>query len=466
MSNQLLPDESEPSVFVPSDFVAFRFVGFELDEATGIIDFEFRMLGAGSVAPVDFVETVTLALPQDGASGDWVAVRPVLPLLGAVIGLSYYKAAAPPRYELDVDGVTASAVAFLEDALRHGLGEFAYRAGLPGLLDTEIVPLRPLAQRAEPHDLGEERLRRPLAPVGGGKDSVVTVESLKAAGLEVTQFSVNPNAIMRRVAEAAGVPFVEARRTIDPLLIALNSRGARNGHVPVTAMNSLIAVAQARLLGLGTVVMSNENSAAEPTLVWDGLPVNHQWSKSLEAEVLLASAIEAQTGIRGGYFSLLRPFTELRIARKFAQTIGYDHAIVSCNRAFRISGADPGWCGECAKCQFVFLAFSPFMSRERLVGIVGTNMFENEALVEGFRSLLGLDAHKPWECVGEEAESTVAMSLAVRSPEWRDTAVVRRMLELAPELAVGDERMTGELFETRPAPQVPAVYEEARRAFD
>src|SRR5690606_2336135 len=140
--------------------------------------------------------------------------------------------------------------------------------------------------------------------------------------------------------------------------------------------------------------------------------------------------------------------------------------IVSCNRAFRLSGAEPGWCGECAKCQFVFLAFSPFMSRERLLGIIGTNMFDNEALVSGFSSLLGLDAHKPWECVGEEAESTVAMSLAAGSPEWRDTTVVRRMLEIAPELGTVDQRMHDELFETRPAPHVPAAYEEARRAFD
>lgn len=475
MTNPIQPVEAADSdalaadaLFDPSAFDAFRFVGFDVDEATGVVDFRFRMLGAEpAVAPVDFVERVTFALPADAASADWVRARAVLPILGAVLGLSYYKAAAPAVYELDVDGLTPAGSAFLADALRHGLAEFAYRAGLPALLSTDVVALRPPADPAAAREIDPAMLDAPLVPVGGGKDSVVTVESLRTAGLRVTQFSVNPNAVMRRVAEASGLPFVTATRTLDPLLLSLNSRGALNGHVPVTAMNSLTAVAQTQLLGLGPVVMSNESSAAEPTLTWGEEAVNHQWSKSLEAELLLASAIEAQTGQRGAYFSLLRPFTELRIARKFARITGYDRAIVSCNRAFRIGNPESGWCGECAKCQFVFLAFAPFMSRERLVGIVGVDMFENEALLQGFRSLLGLDAHKPFECVGEEAESTVAMSLAARSPEWADTAIVRALVAEVPQLRTGDPDLEAELFADREAPAVPApAYEEARRAFE
>jgi hypothetical protein len=450
--------------FDPGAYGTFRFTGVVVDESAGAVDFTYSLVPhEGSDADtLAFTERIGFALPEDGPAPDWAAAAPVLPLLGAVLGFSYFKVAAPPRYELDVEGVSEPARVFVAESLRHGLAEFAYRAGLPGLLDTEVLVTRALAEAAASGDMPVERLARPLAPVGGGKDSVVTVESLRLAGLDVTQFSVNPNAIMRRVAEAAELPFLAARRTLDPALFDLNARGARNGHVPVTAMNSLIALAQSRLLGLGPVVMSNENSAAEATLIWDGEPVNHQWSKGLDAELLLASAVEAQTGERGAYFSLLRPFTELRIAAKFAQTDRYDRAIVSCNRAFRISGAEPGWCGVCAKCQFVFLALSPFMPRERLVGIVGTDMFENADLADGFASLLGLDAHKPFECVGEEAESTVAMSLAARSSEWRDTAVVRSLVARAPELLDGDAAMEASLFADRYAPVMPPVYAKAR----
>lgn len=459
---------STAGTFDPADFEAFRFNGIAVDEAAGVIDFGYELTArtGADASSLAFTERITLTSPAEGAEPDWAAARDILPLLGAVLGLSYFKVAAPPRYEVAVDGLTAEGREFLRQALRHGLAEFAYRAGLPGLLDTEVVVTGAVAAPRASATMPVERLERPLAPVGGGKDSVVTVESLRLAGFDVTQFSVNPNAIMRRVAEAAGLPFATASRALDPALFDLNARGALNGHVPVTAMNSLIAVVQARLLGLGPVVMSNENSAAEPTLMWDGQPVNHQWSKSLEAEELLAAAIEAQTGESGAWFSLLRPFTELRIAGKFARTDRYDRAIVSCNRAFRLSGAEPGWCGECAKCQFVFLALSPFMTRDRLVGIIGTDMFAKPELVDGFASLLGLDAHKPFECVGEEAESTVAMSLASRSPEWRDSAVVRALVERAPELLDGDPALEASLFDDRPATPVPPTYAAARDLLD
>lgn len=448
--------------FDPAGFDSFSFVNIERADDTGEVVFHYRLNGD---VPRDFAERIVFSV-QDEGEVDWRSAETVLPLLGAVLGLSYYKTAAPPRYEIAVDGIAEASIEFLRDAIHHGLGEFAYRAGLPGLLDVDIDVTRPFALVVPPTDISSDRLDRPLVPLGGGKDSVVTVESLRYVDLDVTQFSVNPNAVMQRVATASELPFISARRILDPALFEANASGALNGHVPVTAMVSLIAVAQARLLGLGPVVMSNESSAAEATMIWNGVPVNHQWSKSLDAEILLASAIEAQTGERGGYFSLLRPFTELRIARKFAQTAGYDTSIVSCNRAFRISGAEPGWCGECAKCQFVFLAFSPFMSRDRLMGIVGVDMFDNEELIPGFRSLLGLGSHKPWECVGEEAESTVALSHAARSDDWRDTAVVRALVAESPEIAEGDADIERALFEDRPAVAVPPRYAEARNALE
>src|SRR5690606_32775558 len=97
------------------------------------------------------------------------------------------------------------------------------------------------------------------------------------------------------------------------------------------------------------------------------------------------------------------------------------------------------WCADCPKCRFVFLAFSPFMSRERLVGVIGKNMFEDERQHSGFRELIGLDEHKPWECVGEEAESVVAITMAAHHPDWADSSVIRSLIAEAPELAERDE---------------------------
>jgi hypothetical protein len=300
-------------------------------------------------------------------------------------------------------------------------------------------------------------------PIGGGKDSVVSVESLAAAGFDPVQFAVNPNSIITRVAEVSGYRLVGASRKIDRRLIELNGEGALNGHVPVTAMNSLIALAQSLILGLGPVVMSNESSASDPTLQWNGEPVNHQWSKSLEAEIALRDVLVDQAGLENAYFSLLRPFSELRIARGFARTDKYDAAIVSCNRAFRTSAAVVGWCGDCDKCRFVFLAMAPFMSRDRLTAIFGKNMFEDSTQLPGYRALLGLDAHKPFECVGEEAECSVAMSLAARLPDWSASVVLTQLHREIPRLSEGSITLEEDVFAESEAVDA-GEYESARHA--
>jgi hypothetical protein len=427
-----------------------------LDAASGEVSFEFALLGDGERH--EFVERVRFTPPA--AHIDTARVNRVLALLGAVLGLSYYKAAAPPRIRIDADDLTTDAVGYLRTVVREGLAEFAYRAGLPAKLEPEVRHPRPayaLEILATPDG-------PPLVPIGGGKDSVVTVESLRAVGVEPVQFAVNPNPVIRRVAEASGLPLVEARRTIDPALLALNSEGALNGHVPVTAMNSLIAIVQSQLLGLGPVVMSNESSASDPTLDWHGEAVNHQWSKSLDAERALAAVLESQAGITGAYFSLLRPFSELRIARAFAETHRYDDSIVSCNRAFRLGAGDPGWCGDCDKCRFVFLALAATMPPERLIGILGKDMFADEAQIPGYRALLGLDAHKPFECVGEEAECTVAATLASRNAHWARSPVLSALHAEIPDLAAGSPELEVQVFAEGPADVLPTAYERARRA--
>jgi hypothetical protein len=389
------------------------------------------------------------------AAVDQTRLRAVLGLLGAVLGLSYYKSAAPARVVLPE--LSQPAVDYVRRVLREGLAEFAYRNELPGFLEPEIVAT--IVPALDPIEV----TGRPLVPIGGGKDSVVSVESLAAVGLEVTQFAVNPNIIIRRVAAVSGHPLVAASRTIDKRLLALNAEGALNGHVPVTAMNSLIAVAQSLLIGAGPVVMSNESSASDPTLYWNGEPVNHQWSKSLEAEIALAEVLEAHAGLSGAYFSLLRPFTEVRIARGFAATTKYDAAIVSCNRAFRMGADHVGWCGDCDKCRFVFLAMAPYMSSERLTAIFGKNMFEDATQLPGYRALLGLDSHKPFECVGEEAECSVAMSLASRLPDWAHSAVIAQLRTEIPNLSDGSRALEEQVMGESDA-AIPAEFAKAARA--
>ena len=419
-------------VFNPSAYSEFHYRGLAIDASACTLTFDYELLGEG-VSEL-FTETIALTPVRSSDSVDWPRVRGLAVLLGAVMGLSYYKAAAPSRYVIDVEGMTPAGVEYLSQAIRHGMAEFAFRNDFPGLLQPTIDVAAGLAPEwpAETHltPSGD-----PLVPIGGGKDSVVTVELLAAARMHPVQFAVNPNQIMYRVARIKGHPMISARRTLDPKILEINTSGGLNGHIPVTAINSLISLVQARLVGFGPVVMSLEASASEPTLWWDGLPVNHQWSKSDDAEALLQDVLGPQAGLSAGaYFSLLRPYSELQIARHFAVLSEYHPVVTSCNRAFRQGVEDGRWCAQCDKCRFIFLILSPFLPASVLTRMFADNLLDNIAHLEGYRALLGLHDHRPFECVGEQAESMVALTWVAHQSEWRNAAVVRALVEELPEL--------------------------------
>ena len=181
--------------------------------------------------------------------------------------------------------------------------------------------------------------------------------------------------------------------------------------------------------------------------------MNHQWSKGWAWEQALADYVQSHVAADLHYYSLLRPMSELAVARQFAKTDRYDAHFSSCNRNFHLLGERPAnrWCGVCPKCHFVFLALAPFMPKPRLVGIFGRNLLDDTAQTAGFDALLEYQDHKPFECVGEGRESRAAMAALAARPEWREDALVERFayeirpqldardLELAPLLELDDE---------------------------
>ena len=384
-------------------FDVMRFPSYEFDPSTGVATFDYLLDGP---EPLRFTETITFPVPPRPEVPE--TFRRVLDLLHVVAGVSYYKVGAPARV-VAPKPVPAEVAAFFTAVYTSGLAEYAYRNQLPHVL--ELTVETPGTVPALPAVSADAPAGRPLSAVGGGKDSIVTLEILRAAGLDPVPFSVNPNPVIENVNAASGLTALAARRKLDPRLFELNKAGALNGHIPVTAINSLIAIATAAWHGLGPVVMSNERSASDPNLIWNGHEVNHQWSKGAAAEGLLRDAVTAWTGVAQPYFSLLRTLSELHIAQLFAAHTRYDDVVTSCNKAFKLHDPTARWCGDCPKCRFVFLAMAPHMSRERLAHIFGHDLFADPAQVPGFLELLGVDAHKPFECVGEAEECLVALAM-------------------------------------------------------
>jgi hypothetical protein len=428
---------------------ALRFSGRTFDPSTGVATFSYSLSDE-----LRFTETVSFTMPTD--SYDASLFDRVLDLLYVAISTSYYKIAAPRKVVLDPLKLADKALPWVTALFREGLGEFAYQNDLPHVLDLDLVPG---AFPASPIPTVVDGA--PLVPVGGGKDSIVTVEALKSRSPVL--FAVNPNAIIKDVMAVSDLPVFTARRVLDPQIRELNAAGGLNGHIPVTAINSLIAVATSVLHGLGPVVMSNESSASVPNLTWRGHDINHQWSKGLPAEVLLRDALEAHAGLSDAYFSLLRGLSELHIARVFARYTAYDHVVTSCNAAFKQRDASARWCGHCPKCRFVFLAMAPFTGKPRLLDIFGTDLFEDESQLPGYRELMGIAAHKPFECVGEIEESQVALRLLTEHADWSTSMAVRTLAAELPALPSDEE--LARTFSSDGPNVVPAAYGDVLATF-
>lgn len=421
-----------PALFEPTAFTTFRFLERALD-AHGTVTLRYAL-----DEQVFFEERFELVLERPLSVQQIEQAQGLLALLHWVAGVSYFKTAAPPAVACESGAPPAATRSLLEALYSEGLGEFAYTNALPALPRPRFpeAPAEPRPSRPAP---GRPVPRRVLVAVGGGKDSAVAIEIMRRTPLELALFSVGDAAPIARTVAVAGLPHVLARRHLDPGLAELNSEGALNGHVPVTAIVTAVALLNASLRGFDTVAMANERSASSGSLSWDGVVVNHQFSKSLRAERLLSAAV-AELAPAMSVFSLLRPASELAIARAFARMSAYHSAFTSCNRIFRIDPAlrSASWCCECPKCRFVYLVLAPFLAPERLREIFGRDLLAEEAQFEGFALLCASGGHKPFECVGEEQESVAAIRLLAQDARWRGHAVLERLLaEVLPRAGVG-----------------------------
>jgi UDP-N-acetyl-alpha-D-muramoyl-L-alanyl-L-glutamate epimerase len=412
----------------------FRYEGFTADAERGVLTCRYSVDGR------TFSEQVWLA---PGPRWHTPAAEAAARLVFLLAGVSYYKTGAPPVIDMGAIALTRMEHAFLREYYLQGLGEYAYRNALD-LTDLRIEgPAAQEPAHAHPNAalIPGAGGPRALVPFGGGIDSIVTVEHMRRLA-DVALFVVNRPGdrfeAIERPAAAAGLPVVRAGREIDQQLLRSAELGFLNGHVPVTGILSAIAVLAAVLCDRDAVVMSNEWSASVPTLVHDGRPVNHQYSKSAAFEAAFRDVLAAGPAGLPEYFSALRDRTELWIAEEFAGLEKYHGTFRSCNRAFHIDSKRrlAHWCGQCDKCCFIDLILAPFMPADALRAVFAADGGGGEplcdpALAPKFRTLLG-SGTKPFECVGEVTECRAAAALAARRADRADCAL---LAELAAEIA-------------------------------
>jgi UDP-N-acetyl-alpha-D-muramoyl-L-alanyl-L-glutamate epimerase len=380
---------------------------------------------------VHFTERIKLAgdAPLDRA--DSPGVQRALFALHLAGGASYYKAALPKIIEVRSGELNPDQADFWNEFYTKGLGEFFYR----NKIDFRGLVRFPAAKDA-PTAIVREPLRGPknaLVPFGGGKDSQVTVEMLRRHDIGITLFRMQGHQFITELAELNRLPLLEVSRSLDPRLFELNKQGALNGHVPITGYVTFLTLTIALLYGFDSVFFSNERSSDYGNVEYLGMQVNHQWSKSNEAELMITNYIEHYITHETRYLNALRPLSELHIAKIFSREPKYFKHVTSCNRNWLWQKLDENpdqgrWCGECDKCTFVFAMFAAFLPLGTLQDMFKKNLFDDEALLGSYRQLWGIEEFKPFECVGTPEEAKAALYLATRRDEYADTSVGREFI--------------------------------------
>lgn len=393
-----------------NDYKEFIYEGFTTD----VVDNRLRVVYHFNVPGLsEFNPTLSFPLDHTLVINDAKSnfAQGVLFAIGMVELISYWKIACPPKVIVRAGFVSDEQVVWWKKLYFNGLGEFFYQNDI----NPEFEDFMEIISEGEEvtkftNDFKTSGLN--LIPVGGGKDSIVTLEHLSSIKEKNVTFGMNPTIASLDTMEIARYGedkrFIVSR-TLDKNMIRLNSEGFLNGHTPFSALLAFVSYFVSYLIGAEYIVLSNEASANAASI--PGTNINHQYSKTSEFEIAFQEYTKNYLSENIFYFSLLRPFAEVAIARSFVDYEQHFATFRSCN----VGSKKNVWCGNCSKCMFIFAMLAAFLSEERLVEIFGANLWENEELLEDWEKLLGVIEQKPFECVGTVEEVQFAAVIIINN---------------------------------------------------
>ena len=443
----------------------FVFESFGLNKEAKTAEFNYSIRKNGE----DIVFTERLSFPKDM---EWQnvpdeALNEMLLTIHLALGTSYWKLYCPSDIRIAEASLSKDQAKFWNRVYTDGMGEFYYNNKLDF---RNLVKFPSVAEAMEGRPVSSAPIlntkyhipnTRSLLFFGGGKDSWTSAELLKRAKKKFTFFAVVAGK-SELLKETLPKGSIIVGRQVDPLLLELSKQGGvYKGHVPISMIWAMIGELAAMLYGFKYVIASNEKSASYGNVDYLGLEVNHQWSKSLEAEKMLQDYTKKFITPSVTYFSLLRPLYEIKIVELFSR-LGKKHFdyFTSCNRNFRMEDkkAKSKWCGECPKCAFVFLMLAVFLPKKKLVSIFGKNLLDDATLTPLFKELLGLENFKPFECVGTSDESLYAMYKVIESGEYVDDAVVKALVAEIDPPSLKLWRARKNLFKTHKEHLIPREF--------
>lgn len=433
-------------------YKTFTFDSYSFVKETGKVELHYSLDDR-----VRFTEILTFPMPLAEGTWDENELDSALFALHLIGGISYYKTYIPEEIVIRSGTLNEEQAIFWNSVYENGLGEFAYKnnVNMRGKIIFPLLPQKeicPAVIETSRRDVSTKR--RVFVPIGGGKDSVVTAELAKAANLDITLLRIGAHPFITALAKSLDLPLLEINRQLSPALFDLNAQGALNGHVPITAYLSFLSIVASLLYDTNAVLWSSERSASEGNLHVDEIEVNHQWSKSLEFEKSLQDYSRKFITRRVDSFSALRPLSELHIVKLFAEHPKHFEHVTSCNTNWKILhksfpppseeglavGSKNRWCCKCPKCAFVYCLFAAFLNKKTLEDIFGATLYADASLEPLYKELLGVQGHKPFECVGMPDETKAAFLLTHKRGDLEDTYMMKMFVsDVLPTIKNPDE---------------------------
>ena len=336
--------------------------------------------------------------------------------IGLIELISYWKCICPPKIIIKCGYINEEQIKWWKKLYFNGLGELFYTNNIKTKIEDFVTIECINEQKSINYEKIEESFSGYIVPIGGGKDSIVTLETLKLDKNNDYCLIINPKPVTLKCANLAGFNqenIIEIYRTIDKNLLDLNKKGCINGHTPFSTMLAFVSYFVAYMLSKKYIALSNENSANESNVV--GEKINHQYSKSFEFECDFESYSDKYLKAPVKYFSFLRPLNELQIAKIFSKHKKYHTVFKSCNVGSKEKEWE--WCCNCAKCLFAYIILSPYLYKKELINIFGMDLFENKELLKTFLELTGNGKTKPFDCVGTFEEVNFAISKTIKNIE-------------------------------------------------
>ncbi len=338
--------------------------------------------------------------------------------LGLAELVSYWKLTCAPTVVVEAGCLDDAQISWWKKLYFNGLRDFfrtnGIRTDAESFMDLKSAGSR-IGGKADPRAYHGN-----LIPVGGGRDSFVSMEVLSSMRQENHAFVINHVMSAIHSAEAAGYRgdrLIVAQRTLDARMLDFNKQGYLNGTTPFNALTAFAAYLTAVVYGKKYICLSIEAGSEDD----DDDALSQMYSKTIGFEKDFHSYTETYMSRRILCFSLLRPLSELQITGIFSNYRQYHRVFRSCN----VGAKTETWCAHCGRCLYVGIMLSAFLDDEQLNEIFGRDMLNDPEMMSLFEQQTGMYEGQTGSS-REEINTAVCMSVKAHQKAGKELPLLYR----------------------------------------